>query len=505
MTNKVIRLIRPVENGAEKEYIKEFFRFIGCFFSDKTIDPRSPNDWLPYLRPDNESGNIEILVNYFGEDPYLQECRIQGITRIYCYLSFERMYESVNTTPLPSEKFLPIIPGITKATLRKAALFDMIALIWKSEPVVEAAVQNIATLYTNNPRGDLFHYLQIKRSLQFLSMADVLSEPSARVPYIRLYSYLQQAIEAIWFVYLSLEACSDPYSQYSRIKAANMIYSVYHKIEPCDRQRLLRISFPFFRTPFHVASLEEMIDMLRNLIGKHPDFWSAHLRMAAMYRGIPNADRSEELCYLKVLQSIPKEQRDYAFIWHRCGYFFEKKYKDIEKAKVFYQTAVRADPEYYQSLFKLGYFAASEGRLEDAESLLNQTIKSIFCGRSTEPDADGRYQNWLALSLKDSQYVFKAYILLAKISIKRNQEHSAKFFVGKACLAATRFESAGLVLYASNPDEADAFNAYHGYGEPVWAIWHVLKPWSNSIVQDAFVNNIVLSRLRKWPDDFIRR
>ena len=505
MTNKVIRLIRPVENGAEKEYIKEFFRFIGCFFSDKTIDPRSPNDWLPYLRPNNESGNVEILVNYFGEDPYLQECRIQGITRIYCYLSFERMYEFVSLTPLPSAQHLPIIPGITKATLRRNALIDLISIIWNNDPDVEESVQNIATLYTVNPRGDLFHYLQIRRSIQFLSMADVLSEPSAHVPHIRLYSYLQQAIEAIWFVYVSLEACSDPYSLYSRIKAANMIYSVYHKIDPSDRPRLRKISFPFFNTPFQVATLEEMIDMLRKLISKHPDFWSAHLRMAAMYRGIPNADRSEELCYLRVLQSIPKEQRDYAFIWHRCGYFFEKKYKDIEKAKVFYQAAVKADPEYYQSLFKLGYFAASEGNFLEAESLLNQTIKAIFCGRSTEPDVDGKYPNWLALSLKDSQYVFKAYILLAKISIKRNQEQSAKFYVGKACLAATRFEAAGLVLYASNPDEADAFNAYHGYGEPVWAVWHVLKPWSDSIVQDEFVNNVVLDRMRKWSDDFIKK
>lgn len=503
MTNKVIRLIRPVENGAEKEYIKEFFRFIGCFFSDKTINPRSPNDWLPHLRPNNERGNIEILVNYFGEDPYLPECHIQGITRIYCYLSFEQKYGSVSTTPLPSEQYLLTIPATSKATIRQTVLSDLITLIWKDESIIEKAVQNIADLYTTNPRGDLFHYLQIKRSLQFLSMADVLSEPTARVPHIRIYPYLQQAIEATWFVYLSLGTCTDPYSQYARIKAADMIFSVCKKIDPIDQPLLQKITFPFFGTPFRVTTPDEMILMLRKLIGEHPDFWSAHLRMAAVCRGIPNSDRSEELCYLRVLQSIPKERRDYAFIWHRCGYFFEKKYKDIEKAKAFYQTAVKVDPEYYQSLFKLGFFAASEGKFEEAEYHLNQTIKSIFCGRSTEQDADGRYGNWLALSLKDSQYVFKAYILLAKVAIRRNREYSAKSFVGKACLAATCFESAGLVLHASDPAEYNGFRDYHDISEPVWAIWHVLKAWSEGVVRDDFVNNIVSGRIQKWPTDFI--
>ena len=505
MTNKVIRLIRPVENGAEKEYIKEFLRFIGCFFSDKTIDPRSPNDWIPYLRPNNESSNVEILVNYFGEDPYLQECRIQGITRIYCYLSFEHMYMSVSAKPFSSEQDLPRVPGISKSMLRKSALIDLIALIWQNEPNIEAAIQNIATLYTSNPRGDLFHYLQIKRSLQFLSMGDVLNEPSVRVEHIKLYSYLRQAIEAIWFVYLNLEMCTDPYSQYARIKSAGMIHSVYQKITPNDRPLLNKIAFPFFSTPFRVITPEEMIDMLRDLISEHPDFKSAHLRMAAVCRVISTSDRAEELCYLRVLQSVTKEQRDYAFIWHRCGYFFEKKYKDIEKAKAFYRTAIKADPEYYQSLFKLGYFAASEGKFTEAEALLKQTITAIFCGRSTEPDGNGQYDNWLALSLKDSQYIFKAYILLAKIAIRSNREYSAKTFIGKACLAATHFEAAGLVSHASTPDEFDPFNAYHRFGEPVWAIWHALRPWSNGIIHDDYVNNIIRERCKQWPADFIKR
>jgi hypothetical protein len=302
MTNKVIRLIRPVENGAEKEYVKEFFRFIGCFFSDKTIDPRSPNDWLPFLYPNNERGNIEIIVNFFGDDPSIQECHVQGITRIYCYFDFIKKHADVLETPLPSEQFVNPVENASETEMRKTVLNKLIDLIWRNEPETLAVVRNIAGLYTDNPRGDLFHYLQVKRSLQFLTMGDVLSEPAARVQYVRLSPYLIRAIEALWFLFLSLESYTDPYSKYTRIKAAGMISGISRWIHPNDQVQLYRICFPFFDTPFHLLSAEELIGMLRELIDEHPHFLSAHLRMASIYRSIPNGSRSEELCYLRILR-----------------------------------------------------------------------------------------------------------------------------------------------------------------------------------------------------------
>lgn len=498
MRNKVIRLVRPVENSAEKEYIKEFFRFIGCFFSDITIDVRSPNDWEPYLQPNNERGNVEILINFFGRDPYLQECQIQGITRIYCYLSFDQKYAAVRTTPLSQLSSLPNLTFTSKVAMRTAILKDLINTIWIDDLVTCQCVRNIEALYTGNPRGDLFHYLQVKRSIQFLTMSEVLNEPAARVRYVRLTPYLMQGIAALWFMFLKLGTCVDPYSRYARVKAASMITSIAKRLSPDDRNRLNAISFPFFSTPFQVFTPEQLLVMLQELVGDHPEFWSAYLRMAALCRNAPKGDRSEALCYLRVLHAIPRNQRDYAFIWHRCGYYYEKKDGDIAKAKEYYQAALKVDPEYYQSLFKLGYFAASEGRFKEAETLLNRTIQAIFCGRSTEPDADGRYENWLALSLKDSQYVFKAYMMLAKIAIRSDRDISARTFIGKACMAATKFELAGLVYHLSDSDEYREFNKYHIFSEPVWAMWKVLKPWSEGVVRDDYIYNIVQNRLQRW-------
>lgn len=40
----MIRIIRPIEDAAQKEYIREFFRFIGCVVADLVVDTKVPED-----------------------------------------------------------------------------------------------------------------------------------------------------------------------------------------------------------------------------------------------------------------------------------------------------------------------------------------------------------------------------------------------------------------------------------------------------------------------------
>ena len=143
MNNKVINIIRPIENGAEKEYLKEFFRFIGCFLSDWTVDEQFENDWERLLRPTNEKGSVDILLNFFGRDPYRLECQLRGIKRIYCYFSFEeeKMYGKVTDQPFPSEQMLR--QQGNRALLRRDVLNSLIEAIWSDTPSVQKSVLNI--------------------------------------------------------------------------------------------------------------------------------------------------------------------------------------------------------------------------------------------------------------------------------------------------------------------------------------------------------------------------
>ena len=84
-----IRIIRFFEDAAEKEYIREFFRFVGCIVFDSLIDERLDARWEQNLWPDSEENGVEVVLNYYGDDPYLEECTQRGIQRLYLYFSLD--------------------------------------------------------------------------------------------------------------------------------------------------------------------------------------------------------------------------------------------------------------------------------------------------------------------------------------------------------------------------------------------------------------------------------
>ena len=495
MKNKVINIIRPIDNGAEKEYLKEFFRFIGCFLSDSVVDNKAESSWHRYLKPTNEQGNIDILINYFGTDPYYEECQLRGIKRIYCYFSLEAEYDSVTDRPVVMEKLLRKTTK-NKAVQRRTVLNDLVTSIWSEDPDLQQRVRKIVELYTGNSQGDLFYYLQMKRNLRFLSMGEVLSEPNARVAEIRCTPYIHQALEGLWELWVKLDGVTDAYSQYARVKSASTMREIVYKLSRNDHLLLSEITCQGSR--FQLPTVEELTDKLRNLIDMHPQFLSAYLSMTGLCRSSLEGDRSEENCYLRVLQSISLERQDYAFIWYRIGYFFEKKHHNQSKALQYYRKTLEVDPEYYQAMFKLGYYAAIQGHFNEAELLLNRAIYIIFRGKSTKVDENEEYIDWLVLSQKESQYAFKAFMLLAKIAIKSNREYSAKAFIGKASMAAQCFERAKLIERSSTFLEFRNFQNYHQMSESVWAMWRILEPWSEGIVQDYHVRQIVRESLARW-------
>jgi tetratricopeptide (TPR) repeat protein len=496
MKNKLINVIRPIGNAAEKEYLKEFFRFIGCFLSDSAVDDNLRSSWYRALRPTMEEGGVDIVINYFGEDPFLQESRFQGIKRIYCYFSFVGKYALMTDNPLFSEHQLQKTSE-NNAILRRRALTKLISVIWDDEPEAMESIQNIAEMYMRNNQGDMFFYLQTRRSLRFLKMGEVLDEPSARVSQIRYSPHIQQTLEALWEIWVSLEDRTDAYSQYTQIKTAKMMRDVVSELSEKDRR--LTGNIVFQGKIFQIPPVEILYRKLRTLIGRYPRFLSAHLYMAGLSRYLPVEEEQEEGYYLQILKSIPRERSYYAFLWYRLGRFYEKKHRDYHAALRYYRIATMVEPRYYQALFKLGYYAATDGRFKEAEELLIQTINSVFGGRKKETDEYDKHSGWENLSLKETQYVFKAYIMLAKVAINSNREYSAKAFIGKACTAASYFQQACLVQKVSTPSEIRAFGGYHGTSEPVWAMWKVLEPWSEEIILDYEVRETVRENLRRWP------
>lgn len=488
----MIHIVYPVSYSAEKEYIKNFLRFIGCFVSDCPVE----QDWMAYLEPNNEDDGIDLVLNYYGTDPYQAASEYQGIRRFYLYFDLDQRISHVSHTPLEIGTLLTPYPN--RKIMRDQMLQSLIELIWDGEPQACLSVSNIRQLYTDSICGDLFYLLQAKRCLRVLTMGEVLQTPEAKVSYIPSHAYIEQMLTALYDVYLQLEVLDDAYSLYTRLNAGSMMREIAATLDNPDYRKHQIIDS--YQVAYQIPTVSELVDQAQILLRKYPYFTSAYLLLASLCKSNPDLDRDEEACYLHALRSIPNGRKGYAFVWYRIGYFYEKAYHDAERALENYHRAVNADAGFYQALFKIAYYAASDGRYNEAESLLINVIKAIFRGRDPEPDENGEYGNWSFLSLKDAQYLFKAYILLAKICINSNREYSAKAYIGKACLAATTFEEALLVRKMSdcNSGEYRDFIDYHEVSIPVWAMWRVLKPWSESIINDAFVRHIVRNRLKQW-------
>ena len=159
----------------------------------------------------------------------------------------------------------------------------------------------------------------------------------------------------------------------------------------------------------------------------------------------------------------------------------------------------------YIAWYKLGYYTARENHYDKAEQYLTQMIKVIFHGRSTSPDEDGEYRNWRHINLKELQYVYKSYISRAKIQIIKQGEFSTRALIGKACLDVSKYEDPDIILKIADPQTGtidwsayQAYLNYHKTSAPVWAMWQVLRPWSEKIVRDSFVRYVVENRLAQW-------
>lgn len=504
MSSFIIRVIRPIERTAEFEYLKEFFRFIGYLVTDYTVDDANTENWHEALVPDEKSTYPEIVMNC-PDDLHLDRCKQLGIKRIHFHANFnlDMMCASVREKP---SALIPHEEGISdKRILRQKLLRELIDSIWGDE-LIKSEIQQIADIYLNQANGEMFYFLQAKRNLRVLVMGEVLKERTAQVTNITLLPYIKSCVASLWQAYCQLETTEGLHAKYARVNVANKIYEIIAKLYDTERFGIADIKYD--KKPCVPPEMPALIQELEQILDQEPTLISAYLLMANIYSAFAWKSDAEELCYRRLWNALPRSGRDYAFIWYRNAYFYEKRKKDLGKALDYYRYAVQLNPECYQAWFKLGYYAAADKRYDQAEYMLRQMIQSVFHGRSTDPDENGAYTNWLALSTKECQYVYKAYILLAKIAFNRNQEKAIRTYIGRACMAATRFEEATVVRQVSHCDEKDnhdqyetsfvEFDDYHRYSTPVWAMWQVLSPWTENVVKDPFIRDIVRSRLSRW-------
>lgn len=493
-----IRIIRFFKDAAEKEYIREFFRFVGCIVFDSLIDEWLDARWDQNLRPDSEENGVEVVLNYYGKDPYWMECAQEGIRRVYLYFSLDKKIAHCNTDPI-SEKEETLLPRLKKSDIRAKAIMDLIRKIWDDTTAEQEVIRKIFWAYKdislqNSFHTDLFYLLQAKRSLRVLNMGEVLEEPTAKISHIPLHNYIGNILTGLTQFYNKLNSTNrkDVYTVYAKVNAANMIREVERLLFESDKNKI----------PFHLATEDDLLRELLSVQEQEPEFLSLYLLMANVYQLNWEQNPEQQVLYKRVLRSLPGNSRRAGFVWYRLGLYYEKS-NDLSQAMSCYQKSVQVDRMCYMAWYKLGYHTE---QYEKAEKYLTQMIKVIFHGRSTSPEEDGEYPAWSHINLKELQYVYKSYISRAKLVIKNRGEFATRALIGKACLAVSKYEDPDMIFKIADPlaagtNDGKAYQAYlkyHKTSAPVWAMWQVLWPWSNNMVRDPFVSFVVDNRLAQW-------
>lgn len=505
----LIRIIRPIEDAAQEEYIREFFRFIGCLVADLAVDTKIPGDWERCLRADNEENGVDIVLNFYGTDVSRMECAQRGIKRMYLY--WELGVDRVELSQNPRKEKSSSQVGDGNSYIQERVLSRLVEKIWKDD--IDLGKQKdllhlCCPIKREESPKDLFYFLQAKRCLQALNTDKILENAVPQKIEIKSGDYLESLLKRLAGIYRALSDTEDPHSMYARINAAFLFWEVV-RLLPVSQYELVRNIVHENGKPA-IPPVRELLVQAANILQQNRHFVSVWLMMANLYNIEPKTERKAKICYLKALQSVSKNKKEYGFIWYRAGTFCEKAYGDIHRAMRCYRRAAKNDPHCYQAFFRLGYHSMLEGGFKEAEHLLYLAIDALLNGRDPDRNQDKEYPNWQYLSLKEARYIYMVYMLLAKIAINSGREYSARAAVGKACLAATKFEEAQLVRQLENaqsnsspdredgqPDKPDKFIQYHGLSQPVWTLWHILEPWSQYIVRDDYVRHVVWVHLDK--------
>lgn len=543
MANKLLRFIRPLSNAAEYEYIKEFFHFIGCFTSNEIVDdsrfskqvkPKAdeldfgqilqmmdnhadatekPAEffdlileflhktreaeesnleiWDEALHPEKVPDRVDVVINFFGQDPYLEECRQQNIDRIYCYFDFDKKWGMVTDNPL--SYYEPKNKVDQKPELRFTVLNQMVDRLWKSDVMTRVHLKKIVKYYCGAVgRKDVFHLLQVKKNLRLLNMNDIFSVPDARIDGIPMIPYIKESLNHLVSMYCSLEDCNNEYCLFVRINIQAILHEFGRILNPAEmdefREIVGRKGVSLLMNP------SEMLRVLRLIDCVDPDFISAKLLAAKILQNAFEKNCDEQEYYEKMLCKDLLCSKEYAFIRYRIGHLHEKKYGDRERALDFYRETYEIDREYFPAMFKIGYFNAAEGLTAEAEWWLRAVIKTILHGG----ELNGNNKHRHSLSMKECQYLYKTYMLLAKIAINDKKEHIARQSVINACLALVKFEEASIVMKISDPTEYEAFLKYHRQSPPVWAMWKVLEYWGKNLVSEPYVDAFVGNSMARW-------
>lgn len=521
---RTIQIVHPFESASEAEFLKEFFRFLGC---------------LVYDRPLSQTWNVEsisqsdvvIFLNYPVESRYSFS---SGSICVYLRFGFSSQGSESYVWEMIEENMPAPKEAHSKAELESQVLKHLISRIWKDSERDAECIQKVRELYLAN---NLYPLLQYKRAFRVLRMGEAI-DANIGISKITPEPVIIEMLRSFWRVYAVLRS-KQRLSVKETIPEGNVednrsVYGIYACVNAgrCLRQVCLVLRYlpddnldcdaekeelSPEEARFTICSAQTLVEQLKFLLAKDKSFLATYLLAASISKTSRDLEFAAREYYSYILAQTHPNDIYYAFIQYELGNYYEKIGGNISAAVQYFKQALAQDDKCYQAQYKVSCYDARAGRYQEAEIGFMRVTKILFCGRDSDTAT-----NWQQLSLKRTQYAFKAYIWLAKIAYNyyRSTAMVAEW-VSKAFQAAKMYQASWLlrrsVDFAGEPGQEESgaqkfqemtpeqgtlqwaeLQSYHQHSEPMHVLWLVLYSWVDGVIQDEYLQTLVKRELKAF-------
>lgn len=516
-----IQLVHPFESASEAEFLKEFFRFVGCLVYDRPLAQTRNTQSI-------SQSDAVIFLNCPVEGQYGLS---SGSICAYLYFEFAVQDKSAYEWKKLQDNILVSNQAKSKAELESQIIQYLVDQIWKDSPLDAKCIQEVCELYLAN---NLYPLLQYKRALRVLRMGEAI-DANIAISKITPEPVIVEMLRSFWHVYAVLRKEQRLYAQEPPSQAneqdGRSVYGIYACVNAgrCLRQVYLVLSYipddnlncdaekeglSPEEARFTICGVQTLVGQLKFLLAKDKSFLTAYLLAASISKTSRELAFAAREYYSYILTQTHPSDIYYAFIQYELGNYYEKIGGNISSALQYFKQALEQDDNCYQAQYKVSCYDARVGRFQEAELGFMRVIKILFCGKNSDDVA-----NWEQLSLKRVQYAFKSYIWLAKIAYNYYRNTSMVVqWVGKAFQAAKMYQASWLlrrsVDFAGNPDQEESsaqepqevtvnrnwmdLQNYHRQSLPMYVLWLVLQSWVDGVIQDAYLQTLVQHELKAF-------
>lgn len=478
---KTIRLIYSLHDAAEKEVIKEFFRFVGCLVYDMPIRSQNVFDNLVLEDPWHD---VDIILNLYDYSPlWKSTSRTKRVFLTYHLEKQKGTREYIWKNPKEKEN-----TAATKKKLNQQIFEHLIKNIWDDEKfsTQKESLLEINKLYQAN---DLLVYLQLKRTFKVVNMPEIegRSSKSNKISITNqvVDNFISKMMNHLWNVYESFsekrwEKLQSVYSIYARVNAARKIREIFKLLDEVPHGLCSKVV---------AIDAKELLHELKRLQDMDSRYYSMFFLSAYICQSDPTLNLQAGKFYETVLKNIATIggiSEFEAFVVYHLGAYSEKQWRDFDDAFHNFSKAAQLDPECYQARFKLGCHKVRQNRYVEAIEDFSRVIDILSPQSVSE---------WKAIPLKRLQYIYKSYIWMADIAEQYlGSLEKASYYLSHAAVVAEAYTRNDCIQKMLDEDDIKDVNKYHFESVPVGFLWNLLMRRAN-VLGNANLKNDISSRI----------